>query len=58
MLGRLVKVNFLHRTGPRLVTINPLWCFRGSPEDQHAAVEAWGKLHPIGIISQQERKSA
>ena len=56
-ISKLEKVKFLHRTDTRLVTINPLWCFRGSPEDQHAAVEAWGKLHPIGIV-QDERKTA
>jgi hypothetical protein len=57
VIGRLAKVKFLHRTGPRLVTINPIWCFRGTPEQQHEAVEEWGKLYSIGIVA-EERKSA
>lgn len=51
LIGKLAKVNFIHRTGTRLVTINPLWCFRGTATDQHAAIEAWGRLHPIGIVT-------
>jgi hypothetical protein len=57
VIGRLAKVKFLHRTGPRLVTINPIWCFRGTPEQQHEAVEEWGKLYSMGIVT-EERKSA
>jgi hypothetical protein len=58
MIGKLVQAKLIHRAGPRLVMVNPGWCFRGRPAEQHAALQTWMKLHPIGIVRKQERKSA
>ena len=57
LIGLLSKHRFIHRMGPKVVMVNPGWCFRGTPTEQRAAMELWAKLHPIGIVS-EERKTA
>jgi hypothetical protein len=58
LITKLGKANFLYRAGPRMVIVNPLWCFRGSAADQHLAIEEWYKLKPIGVVPKPERKTA
>ena len=58
LIGRMCKAGFLYRMNPRLVMVNPSWCFRGTPAQHHQAIETWCKLHPIGTVTVQERKTA
>lgn len=58
LIGVLVKARFVHRSGPKLVVVNPGWCFRGNPTEQQQALETWAKLHPIEVVSRQERRTA
>jgi hypothetical protein len=58
LIGLLAEKKFIHRVGPKTVMVNPGWCFRGTPAEQHTALELWAKLHPLGIVSESERKTA
>lgn len=57
LISRLASCRLLYRMNPRLVMVNPGWCFRGTPAQHHSAMETWLKLHPIGIVK-PERKTA
>lgn len=46
--GLLADIGFIHRAGPKLVMVNPGWCFKGTPEQQLKAMETWAKIHPLG----------
>ena len=50
LIGQLAACQFLFRMTPRLVMVNPGWCFRGSTTQHHEARETWMKLHPIGVV--------
>jgi hypothetical protein len=54
LIQKLCKRGFLYRMNPRLVMVNPGWCFRGTPTEHQSAMETWGALHPIGIIKRPE----
>lgn len=57
LIGRLCACKLVYRMNPRLVMVNPGWCFRGTPTQHAEALETWGKLHPIGVVSAR-RKTA
>jgi hypothetical protein len=49
----------IYRVGPRTVLANPSWCFRGTPQQQYAAIEEWSRLHPMKIVRREpEQMSA
>lgn len=56
LLGILRKHSLIYRVGPRTVLANPVWCFRGTPKDQYAAIEEWSRLHPLGIVRRQQEQ--
>lgn len=58
LIGKLAECKFLYRLNPRLVMVNPGWCFRGTTTQHHEAQITWGKLHPIGRMAVQKRKTA
>ncbi len=58
LIGILGKANFIYRLGPRTIMVNPGWCFRGTPEQQDIALEAWAKFHPLGIVRRGDRRIA
>lgn len=43
LIGRLHRAGVLHKVGPRTVFMNPAFLFRGSPKDQHRALEIWSQ---------------
>jgi hypothetical protein len=55
LIGQLVACRFIIRMNPRLVMVNPGWCFRGTTTQHHTAQETWHKLHPIGIVSARKK---
>jgi hypothetical protein len=53
LMGDLERVRIVYRVGGKrshAVLLNPAFCWRGSAEEQHRALEAWAKYHPIGIV--------
>lgn len=58
LIGQLGQLRFIARLNPRLVMVNPSWCFRGSPTEQRTCIATWQALHPIGAVSDRGRKTA
>lgn len=58
LIGQLCKLRFIARMNPRLVMVNPSWCFRGTPTEQKACIFAWQELHPIGATTEGRRRQA
>lgn len=57
LLTALEKEAVCQRIGGSAVLVNPTFCFRGSPKEQHKALEMWAQHRPFAIVK-QERKSA
>lgn len=59
LIRLLCDLDFIYRAGPRIVIVNPYWCFKGTPLQHHVAIENWLKLHGMTVIEKPvTRKTA
>lgn len=58
LMRRLQDAALIYRLNPRVLVVNPFWCFRGSPKEHAVAVKQWGRLHPLGAIPNQQDTAA
>lgn len=54
LIGELCRLRFIARLNPRLVMVNPSWCFRGTPTEQRTCIQTWQAIHPIGFVSENK----
>jgi hypothetical protein len=54
----LKRHSLVKRLSARTILVNPRWCFRGTPEQQRAAIEEWAEFHPLAVVKSYNRKMA
>jgi hypothetical protein len=59
LFALLRKHSLVRRLSNMVVLVNPRWCFRGTPEQQRAAIEEWAKfVRPVMVRGGKRRKIA
>lgn len=58
LIHLLAETSFICRLNPRLVMVNPHWCFHGTAIQQQDAMQTWTRLHPLGIVERPAGKTA
>lgn len=61
LVNKLEALGVVQKIGGRksgTILINPGFCFRGSPVEQHKALELWAEHRPFGLIKQPAQREA
>lgn len=57
LVSALEKVGVVQKLGGQKssnVLVNPAFCFRGSPAEQHKAIEMWAAHRPFNLVQPKE----
>lgn len=58
IIQHLCREGIVYRMNPRVVMVNPAWCFQGNPAEHSRAIQEWSRLHPLGLVKRQEETAA
>jgi hypothetical protein len=54
LISVLEKQTVVQRIGTGCLLVNPTFCFRGTPAEQHKALELWGANRPFNLIKRRD----
>lgn len=57
LVSVLEKACVVQRVGTGCLLVNPTFCFRGTPTEQHKALEMWAANRPFNVIKDTRKAS-